>query len=99
MREIGTGKPSTRVDPCAYTTLRLLAEAALDARDGEDRVRRRAVVVALQRLHQLGSGADDGDAPDALAERQEAAVVLQQDDRLACGLQRELAVLGASCTR
>jgi hypothetical protein len=40
----------------------------------------------------IGVGADDGDRPDVLAERQRVAVILEQHDRLAGDLAREVAV-------
>ena len=68
-------------------------EALFNAVERIDGRGRRAVVVALQRLDELGCGADDGDAADAGLERKDVVVVLEQHHGFARGLQRELAML------
>ena len=65
-----------------------------DAFQGCDRLGWRAVVIAQQRLQVVGIGANDGDRSGVLAQGQDAALVLEQDDRLARCLQGQGTMLG-----
>ena len=52
-------------------------EALFDAVERIDRVGRRAVVVALERLDVFGGGADDGDVGEAGFQRKHVVLILQ----------------------
>src|ERR1035438_6348905 len=67
-------------------------EALLDTGDRVNRLRRRRVVVTLQRLHQFSRGADNRDAPYASLQREGPVLVFEQHHGLASRLQCECAV-------
>src|SRR5580700_6848687 len=69
-------------------------EALFDAGEWVDRVGRRSVVVALERLDELGGGTDDSDRGDVGFEREDVVLVPEQDHGFASGAEGESAVRG-----